>query len=212
VWARTLAAALGVTLSMMAEANAGVGMTETANSRERIRTTRSCSQGSRLGPLRRRVTSRKRPFDPDRRDLLGPQLGPRWKEVTVEVDANGRPMIQMIHTDLSESGHSHLAADVVLGKNGRPLWKWRKLGRRGPTKEEVHLVHAVMLRAYEACAPHEVGEEPGKFTRSPDAWLDAIVRARRNGRSSGRSLDCDGRAQRSFQRRVRALARGLSRR
>jgi hypothetical protein len=124
----------------------------------------------------------------------------------VEVDGDGQSMIQMIHTDLSESGYPHFAADVVLGKDGRPLWKWRKPGRRGPTKEEVHLVHAVMLRAYEAYAPHEVGEELGKFTRNPDAWLDAIVGARYNGgRSFRRSLDCDTGAERHGQHRFQRL-------
>jgi hypothetical protein len=97
-------------------------------------------------------------------------------------DGIGGSMVEIIQTGLSGGAHSELASLVELGDSGRPLWNWPKLGR-APTTEEVHTVHAAILRAYEACAPQEIGEAPGQFTRSPKTWFDAIRRARQ-------AIDC----------------------
>jgi hypothetical protein len=87
-------------------------------------------------------------------------------------------MVDVIQTGLSEKGHAELASLVELGDTGRPQWNWPRLGR-APTTEEIHAVHAAILRAYEAYAPEEIGEETGQFTKSPARWCDAIRRARR---------------------------------
>jgi hypothetical protein len=95
----------------------------------------------------------------------------------------------MIRTDLSESGRDDLAADVVIEKNGRPVWHWYRLGR-ALSHGDVQRVHAAFLRAYEAYAPSEVGEEAGQFTGSSATWFDAIRKAG-GCRRSDRESDCD---------------------
>jgi hypothetical protein len=87
-------------------------------------------------------------------------------------------MVDIIQSRLSEKGHAELASLVELADTGRPQWNWPRLGR-APTTEEVHVVHAAILRAYEAYAPEEIGEGAGQFTKSPARWCDAIRRARR---------------------------------
>jgi hypothetical protein len=90
----------------------------------------------------------------------------------------GGSMVDIIQTGLLQAGHSELASLVELGVTGRPVWNWPRLGR-APTTKEVHIVHAAILRTYEACAPEEIGEETDQFTKSPESWCDAIRRARR---------------------------------
>jgi len=86
----------------------------------------------------------------------------------------GGSMVDMVRTALSESGHSELASLVVLGNDGRPLCAWPNLGR-AVTTEDVRLVHAAMLGAYEACAPDEIGDGPDQFITTPTGWFKAIV-------------------------------------
>ena len=86
----------------------------------------------------------------------------------------GGPMVDIVRTGLSEEGHPELASLVVLGDDGRPLCNWPGLGR-ALTTEDVRLVHAAMLCAYEACAPGEIGDGPNQFTRSRTGWLKVIV-------------------------------------
>jgi hypothetical protein len=95
-------------------------------------------------------------------------------------------MTDSIKEGLCEAGHSDLAAHVVLGPDGRPIWHWQKLGRP-PSKEQVQAVHAAMLRAYQTHAPEEIGEKAHQFTSSPTSWWQAIVRHHRRPR--GRSSD-----------------------
>jgi hypothetical protein len=89
----------------------------------------------------------------------------------------GGSMVDIIQTGLLRAGHSELASLVELDA-GRPVWNWPRLGR-APTTKEVHVVHAAILRAYEVCAPEEIGEDTGQFTKSPESWCDVIWRARR---------------------------------
>ena len=86
----------------------------------------------------------------------------------------GGSMVDIARTALSENGHSELASLVVLGDDGRPLCAWPKLGR-AVTTEDVRLVHAAVMAAYEARAPDEIGDGPDQFTRSPTGWFKAIV-------------------------------------
>ena len=116
-------------------------------------------------------------------------------------NGSGDAMTDMIKEGLCEAGHSDLAAHVVPGPNGRPVWHWQKLGR-APSKEDVRAVHAAMSRAYEAHAPEEIGEEANQFTRSPTAWWRAIVWHDRHSRR--RSADCAGPAR--GERRSRSSA------
>jgi CheY-like chemotaxis protein len=85
----------------------------------------------------------------------------------------GGSMVDIARTALSENGHSELASLVELGYDGRPLCNWPKLGRV-LTTEDVRLVHAAVMAAYEACAPDEIGDGPDQFTPSPTGWLKAI--------------------------------------
>ena len=77
-------------------------------------------------------------------------------------------MVDMVRMALSENGHSELAALVVLGNNGRPLCAWPNLGRAVRT-DDVRLVHAAMLRAYEAYAPEE--SVMGRTSSSHAHWV-----------------------------------------
>ena len=83
-------------------------------------------------------------------------------------------MVDIARTALSENGHSELASLVVLGYDGRPLCAWPNLGR-ALTMEDVRLVHAAVMAAYEACAPDEIGDGPNQFTPSATGWYKAIV-------------------------------------
>jgi hypothetical protein len=97
---------------------------------------------------------------------------------SVTMKGIGACMVNIIHTGLSEAGHSELVSLVERGDNDHPLCNWSKLGR-APTIKDVRTVHAAILRAYETCAPDEIGEGPGQFTSDPTMWFDAIKRARR---------------------------------
>jgi hypothetical protein len=120
---------------------------------------------------------------------------------------SGDGMTDMIKEGLCEAGHSDLAADVVLGPNGRPMWNWQKLDR-APSREDVHAVHTAMLRAYEAHAPDEIGEEANQFTRSPASWWQAIVHHQR--RSRRRPPDCPGDARGKGTRHRRMTSTGTT--
>jgi hypothetical protein len=77
-------------------------------------------------------------------------------------DDGGDPTTDMIKGELTEAGHSGLATHVVLGPTGRPLLHCQKLDK-APSEEDVHAVHAATLRAYEAHAPEEIGEDPRRL-------------------------------------------------
>ena len=44
-----------------------------------------------------------------------------------------------------------------------------------PSLDDVRVVHASLRRAYQACAPDEIGETGEQFTNDAESWYRAIL-------------------------------------
>jgi hypothetical protein len=85
----------------------------------------------------------------------------------------GPVMVQIARIMLDEEGRPALAL-LVRSDNDRPSVDWPALGHP-PSFDDVRVVHAALRRAYDACAPGEVGEGEGQFTNNVESWYLSIL-------------------------------------
>jgi hypothetical protein len=85
----------------------------------------------------------------------------------------GRRMVEITRTALDEGGRPDLAC-LVLSDNDRPSVDWAAMGRL-PSFDDVRVLHAALRRAYDACAPGEIGEGEGQFTDDVEYWYHSIL-------------------------------------
>jgi hypothetical protein len=62
---------------------------------------------------------------------------------------------------------------LVLISNGRPVVNWSGMAHP-PSLHDAQVVHIALHRAYQACAPDEIGAAAGQFTDDPECWYHAI--------------------------------------
>jgi len=91
----------------------------------------------------------------------------------------GWTMVEISRIALAEDGRPDLAF-LVLSDNDHPRVDWAAMGRL-PSFDDVRAVHAALRRAYDACAPGEIGEGAGQFTDDVEYWYLSIL-----GYSAGR--------------------------
>lgn len=115
-------------------------------------------------------------------------------------DSRQPAMPDIARTALSEAGRSDLAFLVMSNGNGRVIVEWSGM-RHAPSLDDVRVVHTALRRAYEACAPGEIGEEPGQFTDDAECWYHAIL-----GELNGMSQ-----ASRSANAQTGVLCRAITR-
>jgi hypothetical protein len=82
-------------------------------------------------------------------------------------------MAHVARTALHEVGRADLALLVFISKD-RPSVNWSGMARP-PRLDEVQVMHAALRRAYQACAPDEIGEAAGQFTDDVKRWHHAIL-------------------------------------
>ena len=87
----------------------------------------------------------------------------------------GRTMADIARTALHEAGRPDLAL-LVLVSNGRPIVNWPGMAQ-APGLDDVRVAHAALRRAYQACAPGEIGEAAGQFTDDAEQWYYAVLSA-----------------------------------
>lgn len=103
-------------------------------------------------------------------------VGVRDSIITDEHDDDppqGRTMVEIARAALDEADRPDLAS-LVLSDNDRPSVDWPAMGHL-PSFDDVRVVHAALRRAYDACAPGEIGEGEGKFTDDVKCWYLSIV-------------------------------------
>ena len=86
----------------------------------------------------------------------------------------GRTMADIARTALHEAGRPDLAL-LVLVSNDRPIVNWPGIAQT-PSLDDVRVAHAALRRAYQACAPGEIGEAAGQFTDA-EQWYYAVLSA-----------------------------------
>jgi BON domain len=102
--------------------------------------------------------------------------GVRDSIITDEHDGDppqGRTMAEIARAALDEAGRPDLAS-VVLGDDDRPGVDWRAMGRL-PSFDDVRAVHTALRRAYDACAPGQIGEGEGQFTDNVEYWYRSVL-------------------------------------
>ena len=90
--------------------------------------------------------------------------------------SDGRMMADIARTALREVGRADLA-HLVFVSNDRPIVNWSGIAQP-PGLDDVRVVHAALRRAYQACAPDEIGEAAAQFTDDAEHWYRAILGAR----------------------------------
>lgn len=88
---------------------------------------------------------------------------------------DGRTMADIARTVLHEAGRPDLAL-LVLVSNGRPIVNWPGMAQT-PSLDDARVAHAALRRAYQACAPDEIGEAAGQFTDDAEQWYYAVLSA-----------------------------------